>query len=511
MTAVDETPRIPRLRIVGVGKSYAAVRALDGIDLTIKPGEVHALCGHNGAGKSTLVKILSGVVRHDDGSVYIDGEEADFRGPEQAQRAGVALVDQEISLIEALSVRDNIMLGLAGAPFFARPNSADGIIHGLLGRVGLGDLSLSTPVASLALGKRQLVEIARALGRGGKILILDEPTATLTESESDQVFAAVKSVATEGISVIYVSHRLGEVLEICDTISVFRDGRRIATRPADQMDRAELIDLMVGVQAVDRSANADRTPLDSKPSLVVRGLSVGTRVHDVDLTIRPGQVVALAGQVGSGASEILRAIAGLAPDAVGTVRVGEKDLRLGSPVRSLNAGVNYISNDRKAEGLFLTRTVRVNLLATRLRAIARHGFVVSRLAKEIGALLAEASGLRERERSAVGELSGGNQQKAFLGRCLHRDKGASLLLLDEPTRGVDVGGRSDIHDLIRNAAGSGTAVLYASTELDEILDLADEVVTLRAGRVVSVRPRAHITAQALLYEMTHVETEAVSA
>lgn len=447
MVMSRSSAEVPRLRISGVGKSYGAVRALDGIELTIEAGTVHALCGHNGAGKSTLVKILSGVVRPDDGTVLIDGVAADFRDPEQAQRAGVALVDQEISLIEALSVRDNIMLGLAGAPFFARPGAADATIRGLLGQVGLGELSLSTPVAALPLGTRQLVEIARALGRGGKVLILDEPTATLTEGESEQVFAAVRSVASQGISVIYVSHRLGEVLEICDTISVFRDGRQIATRPAAQLNRAELVELLVGTHATaNTGAVAERSmSRDAAPALVVRGLQVRDRVHDIELTVRPGQVVALAGQVGSGASEILRALAGLAPDAVGAVDVGDRRLRLGSPVRSLRAGIDYISNDRKAEGLFLARSVRSNLLATRLGSVSRAGLLVGRLVKDIATTLTTAVGLQARGQSAVGELSGGNQQKVFLGRCLRREHGGVVLLLDEPTRGVDVGGRSDIH------------------------------------------------------------------
>ena len=509
--AIEAAATTPRVEIMGVGKTYGAVRALAEIDLTVQPGEIYALCGHNGAGKSTLVKVLSGVTRPDEGNVRIDGVEVDFRDPEQAQRAGVALVDQEISLIEALSVRDNILLGLAGAPFFARPGGADAAIRDLLSRVGLGALNPSTFVQGLPLGQRQLVEIARALGRGGKILILDEPTATLSEAESEQVFSAVRSVSRQGISVIYVSHRLGEVLEICDQISVFRDGRLIATKPASEMDRSELVDLMVGAHAVEASVARTTFDPDAPPMLEISALNVGARVRDVDLTVRPGQIVALAGQIGSGASEVLRAVAGLVPEAVGSVRVGKNQVSLGSPVSSQKLGVDYISNDRKAEGLFLARTVRSNLLATRLRAIARGGFVVNRWARQAGTSLAQVIGLQKRERSAVGELSGGNQQKVFLGRCLQRDPNGLVLLLDEPTRGVDVGGRSDIHDLIRQAAASGTAVVYASTELDEILDLADEIVTLRAGRVVSVRPRDEVTVQSLLYEMTHVETEAVPA
>lgn len=499
----------PRLQVTGVAKSFGAVKALQAVDLAIEAGSIHALCGHNGAGKSTLVGILAGVVPPDAGMVSIDGVEAHFRDPEDAQRAGVALVDQEISLIEALSVRDNVLLGLSGAPFVARPAGKDDHVRSLLGQVGLARLDLSKPVAALPLGTRQLVEIARALGRGGKVLILDEPTATLTQSESEQVFRAVRSVAARGISVIYVSHRLGEVLNLCDVISVFRDGRRVVTRAASDLDRAELVDLLIGSHAVATDDRRGRPSGTASPMLEIKGLSVGDgRLHGIDVTVRPGQVVAIAGQVGSGASEVLRAVAGLVPDAVGEVRVNGEELLLGSPIRSLRAGVNYISNDRKSEGLFLARSVDSNLLATRLGSVARGGFIVRRLAKKVAGVLAAAIGLQARERSAVGQLSGGNQQKVFLGRSLLREHRASILLLDEPTRGVDVGGRAEIHELVRAAADAGTAVLYTSTELDEILDLADDVVTLRSGHVVSFRPRAEVEMKPLLYEMTHVEQEA---
>lgn len=500
---------VPRLEIAGVSRSYGPIAALAEFSLSIGAGEVHALCGHNGAGKSTLVKVLSGLVRPDTGTLRVDGDEVELKTPQQAQRHGVALVDQEISLIDALSVADNILLGALDAPFFHRRGAAGAHVRELLARVGLGRLNPAQPAGSLSMGERQLVEIARALGRDARILILDEPTATLSEGEIAHVFRAVRSVAAGGASVIFVSHRLGEVLQLCDRVTVLREGRHVTTIPAAQLDRAQLIQLMLGER--ETSAVVEQVEPDvAAPAVHVRGLSVPARVFDVDLDVRPGQVVALAGQVGSGASELLRALAGLEAWASGDVRIGERPLRMGSPRRSMEAGVLFLSNDRKSEGLFLDQSVGRNLVATRLGALTRLGLLRPRDAGEVAGGLAQTVGLASRMPDPVSGLSGGNQQKIFLGRCLEHEV-ATLLLLDEPTRGVDVGGRAEIHALIRGAAAAGNAVVFASTEMDEVLDLADVVVSLYKGRVVSVRPRAKVSAPELVAEMTHAEHEAVTA
>ena len=500
----------PRLEVRGVGKRYGAIRALHRVDVEIGAGEIHALCGHNGAGKSTLVKILAGLARGDEGSIRIDGDEVHLHSPQQAQRAGIALVDQEISLIEVLSVADNILLGLEEAPFVQRPRAAATRVRELLARVGLGSLDPATPVARLTLGERQLVEIARALGRDAALLILDEPTATLSDAETEHVFSALRPLAAAGTSIVFVSHRLGEVLAICDRVTVLCDGEVSGRAVVGKgLDRAQLVEMMVGA-VEDDEVLRQPPPATAAPSLQLRGLSVGTRLLDLDLDVHPGQIVALAGQVGSGASDCLRALAGLAPGARGRVLVDGRRLHGGSPARAMAAGLLYISNDRKTEGLFLERSVDANLVATRLGSLSRLGVLLRRPAARAAAELAEAVGLGERRRSPVGTLSGGNQQKALLGRCLRREH-AGVLLLDEPTRGVDVGGRAEIHGLLRGAAAAGCAVLYASTETDEILDLADVVATLCAGRLVSVRPRREVTMPLLVSEMTHAEGRAVAA
>lgn len=496
-----------KVQAEGITKRYGRVVALRDTSFDVADGEIHALCGHNGAGKSTLMKILAGVVRLDEGELRINGQTVSFNGPLDAQRVGISLVDQELSLVPQLSVEENILLGEAHPGLLSRSRRQRPRIRALLERVGLDGVAPTTPVGSLAIGQRQLVEIARALGRGAGMVILDEPTATLSDAEIEPVFAAIREIAAHGSSVIFVSHRLGEVLSLCNRVTIFRDGERIATRSTQDLDRPALIEMMVGASA-KHSESHPRSPegSDLVASIEIRDLTVPRRLTEFSLDVHGGQIVGLAGQVGAGSSEVLKALAGLEPEASGSLTINSKRVGLGSPLRSRRAGIDFLPSDRKSEGLFLTHSVSHNLVATRLGALTRMGIVrVGRMAG-IALHLAEVASIDAgRLRTSAGELSGGNQQKVLLGRCLERD-GSRLLLLDEPTRGVDVGGRAELHSLIRRAADAGNAVLFASTELDEILSLADVVVTMFAGRIVSVRRRADATSTLVLADMTHRQT-----
>ncbi|HVU91996.1 MAG TPA: sugar ABC transporter ATP-binding protein [Jatrophihabitans sp.] len=489
------------LRADGLRKTYGDTVAVRGAELTLRAGEISALCGHNGAGKSTVVKLLSGQERPDGGTITLAGEPVELRTRRGAQAAGIALVDQELSVVPALTVAENLFLGDRDAGWLNRRREQRRRARELLDGLGLTHVRPEQRLADLGLGERQLVEIARALGQRARLVILDEPTATLTDVESERVYAAVRRVAAAGCAVLFVSHRLGEVLELCDRVTVMRDGAVVTTADSAGLTVPALIRHMLG----DEPAGAGPAgPVAADGPVVLRAEQVTApgRFAPFSLEARAGVVYAVAGQLGSGASDVVRALAGLLPGASGRVRAGSRTVRLGSPRAAANAGVAFVSNDRKSEGLFLSRSVGSNLVATRIPALAPHGVVNRRRWSAAERRVAQLCGFEPRRvRSRVGELSGGNQQKAFVGRSLQRDD-VHVLLLDDPTRGVDVGGRAAIHQLVRQAAADGAAVVFSSTELAELTDLADVVITMHKGTVVA-RHDGDVPGDALLFEMTH--------
>ncbi|WCB91725.1 Fructose import ATP-binding protein FruK [Baekduia alba] len=498
------TGRRPLLTVRSVSRRFGAITALNGVSLTIAEGEILGLCGHNGAGKSTLVKVLTGLVSPDGGEIALDGEVVALRGPRDAQAAGIALVDQELSIICELTVAENLLLGDISTALLTRRAARRRLCVELLERVGLGAVDPDQPAAWLTLAERQLLEIGRALHRNARLLILDEPTATLSKAEIDRVFAAVREVASRGRAVIFISHRLDEVLTLCDRATVMRDGAVVADHAVGELDRARLVRLLVGEAGhIGPAASARRVePAQRRVALTARRLVVAPVVADVGLDLFAGEVVGLAGQIGSGTQDVLRALAGVEPSATGDVSVGDQPLTLGTPHGSIRAGVAYVSGDRKGEGLFLGQSIAQNLLATRLDTLGRGGVLSGRGLTAAARALATTVGVdAARTAHAVETLSGGNQQKVFIGRCLDQE-GIDVLLLDDPTRGVDVGGRADIHALVRGFADAGGAVLFASSELDELFDLADVIVTMFEGAVVAVRPRAACVASGVLTEMT---------
>jgi len=501
----DAAPARVVLEVENLSKSFGPVHAVRGLSLDVRAGEVHAVCGHNGAGKSTLVKTLVGLVRPDEGVIRFDGAELAPRNPQEAQSYGIALVNQELSLVPQLSVEDNIYLGGLDVPLVYRRRGLSQKARSVLDQLGLRHVQLGTPVENLSIGERQLVEIARLLVRNARLLILDEPTATLSKPEIERVFRATRDLVAQGRSVIFVSHRLDEVFELCDRVTVLRDGRRVATHEIHEIDRRSLIEHMLGEMegAKAMAAEHERAEPGSGDTVVrIAGLTVPGSVDGVSLTLESGIITGLAGQVGSGTSTILRALGGLVPSATGTVEVHGKPVLLNTPRRAAAAGVLYIPNDRQREGLFLGQTAERNLTVSRLRRLSRLGVLLRRRIRRTARELAAMTGVAlDRLGSPASSLSGGNQQKVLLGRALQLE-GTALLALDEPTRGVDVGGRAEIHNLVREAARKGTAVIFSSTELDEVLDLADVVVTIFHGRIVSVVPRAEASAPAILADMT---------
>ncbi|QEH33545.1 Galactose/methyl galactoside import ATP-binding protein MglA [Aquisphaera giovannonii] len=494
----EPSPAAPLLRLRGVCKAYAAPVLRD-VDLDLLAGEVHALMGANGAGKSTLAKIVSGLVRGDEGLMALDGEPYRPSSKAQAEALGIQIVQQELTLIPTLSVAENLFLN--------RLPSAAGVVRyrrlrrqalRALDAVGLGGLEPETPTARLGVGEQQLVEIARALARPCRVLILDEPTAALSGPQVEQLFHHVARLKGEGVAIVYVSHRLEELRRIADRITVLRDGRVVATRPAASLGIDEAVRLMVGTNP-EKELRPQARPRGDEV-LRVEGLSRGDRVRDISLTLHRGEVLGVSGLVGSGRTELLRAIFGADRADSGELylRGSTRPRRFASPRQAVRESVGMVPEDRKAEGLLLTLPVRLNLTLARMaRLVGPGGWIRGRREDEAaGAAAARVRVHCHSIEQPVGTLSGGNQQKVLMGRWLLRDP--DVLLLDEPTRGIDVAAKFAIYRLIDELAAAGKGILVVSSEVEELMLICDRIAVLSAGRLVRTYGRGEWSEEGLL-------------
>ncbi|MFW6091273.1 MAG: sugar ABC transporter ATP-binding protein [Actinomycetota bacterium] len=473
------------LQMREIVKTFPGVRALDGVDLEVRAGEVHCLLGQNGAGKSTLIKVLSGAHQPDSGSISWQGEQVRIATPMAAMRLGVATVYQELDLVDGLSVAENIFLGheLAAAGFSRRGQTEDEAAA-LLERLGHPEIAPSTEVGRMSAAGKQIVSMARALSHDVRLMIMDEPSAVLDQEEVGRLFRVIKSLTDSGVAVVYISHRLEEIREVGDRVTVLKDGRTVATDlPAAETPTSELIRRMTGREV--EYVFPDRPGVDESAPVVVdvSGLAQRDVFAPVDFQVRKGEIVGLAGLVGSGRSEILEAIFGVRKPTAGSVAVDGKRLRPGSVRSAVSAGVGLSPEERKSQGLVLHEAIYRNVSLASLHRFARAGFVSRREERAKAAELTSGLDVRPPDiERAVGTLSGGNQQKVVLARWLLRE--CQVLLLDEPTRGVDVGARTELYALVRRLADSGVAIVLVSSELPEVLGLADRVLVLREGRVV---------------------------
>jgi ABC-type sugar transport system ATPase subunit len=494
------------LSVRGLAKSFGPIAALKPLMFDLDAGEIRAICGENGAGKSTFVNLLTGVLRADGGTMMVAGELCTLTSPRDAQRLGIALVAQELSVCPDLSVADNIWLGSVEVPFFHRRSDLRRRARAALAQLGADHIGLDQPVSRLSIAERQLVEIARVMTRDARIVILDEPTATLSDSEIERIFAALLALKAQGRSVIYITHRLAEVFGICDSVTVLRNGELVGTGPVADFNRGSLIEMMLGRPFVE--VYPDAHGAQGPTALAVERLTVPGRVQDFSFNVGRGETLCIAGQIGSGADAVVKAIAGLLYDAAGSVTVGGKRLKLGSTTEALANDVLFVSGDRAEEGIFRDLSVRDNLVATRLDAYTVAGLLrlnaLHNEARRISTMLGVGAA---RLRSRASELSGGNQQKLAFGRCV--DRGGSratapgVIVMIEPTRGVDVGARAEIYRLMRDFCSRGWALVVASTDLEEVIGLGDTVVTMYRGRQVARYGRAAVTMQQIVADITH--------
>jgi ribose transport system ATP-binding protein len=494
----------PLLRLTGVVKSFPGVRALDGVDFEVARGEVHCLLGQNGAGKSTLIKVLAGVHRPDSGELRWRGEPVSFGSPQAATRAGIAAIYQELDLVDELTVAENVFLGhepsRAG---FVRRAELRAQTRRILARLGHPEIPVRRPAGRLPAAAQQIVSVARALSYDAELLIMDEPSAVLAHDEVANLFRVIRELTAAGIAVVYISHRLEEIREIGDRVTVLRDGRTSAVNlPARTTPTRDLVRRMTGrtIEYVF-PPRPPQPPAADAPLLTVRGLTRHGEFADVDLDVAPGEIVGIAGLVGSGRSELLETIYGARRPHAGQVTLAGRRLRPGSVGAAVARGVGMAPEERKRQALLLDEPIYRNVTLATLARYARAGFTDAAAERAAARQVTASLALHPADvRRPVRTLSGGNQQKVVLGRWLVGGDAAPvrLLLLDEPTRGVDVGARAELYQVIRALAGRGVGVLLVSSEVPEVLGLADRVLVMREGRLVHRAPAAELDEDTVL-------------
>jgi ABC-type sugar transport system ATPase subunit len=477
----------PLLEMRRISKNFPGVRALADVSITLDRGEVLGIVGENGAGKSTLMKVLAGVYRPDEGEVLLDGASFVPHRPRDALDQGIVVIYQELSLVPERSAAENVFLGhLPSARGFVRRGAMHRAADELLRRVGL-DIAPSTPVRALGIAQQQLVEIARALSKGARLIVMDEPTATLTITEQRILFSTIATLKAEGVGIVFISHHLEEIFEVCDRVTVMRDGQTVETRRASEWTKPELIQAMVNRPLGDmfpaRHARIGEVLLE------VERLSLPGRFADVSFTVRAGEVVGLGGLIGAGRTEVLKALYGAEPAAGGAVRVAGKALRARTPRAAIAGGLALVPEDRKGEGLVLAFSVRRNVAMSTLASLAwLRTFLSFRRMDRLAARAVEELRIRTPSvNQAAANLSGGNQQKVVIARALTTSP--RVFLLDEPTRGIDVGAKVEVYRLIGELAEQGSAVLVVSSDMLELLGLCDRIVVMRTGRVTGTLGR----------------------
>ena len=490
------------VRFEHIAKRFVGVQALDDVSLSVAEGSCHALCGENGAGKSTLGKVLAGIHAPDAGTLFVHDRDVRFTSPRDALAAGVGMVHQELAFCENMTVAENLLLGaIPRRRGFVRQEELERRAREMLANIG-ADIDVTTAMSKLTIAQQQLVQIATAVSGGAKIIVFDEPTSSLSQAEADRLYLLIERLKSTGVTCIYVSHRMPEIFKLCDTVSVLRDGKHVATRPIGELTESDLVTLMIGRSLGDylpQSSDAQQ----GAELLRVDRLSVPGKFRDVSFSIRAGEIVGLAGLVGAGRSEVAQALFGLDSPTSGTVSVDGKLVSIDSPQTAMGFGIGLVPEDRKRQGLVLGESGLHNTSLPILDRLSRMTFVKRDEERQLAASFFSKLRVRTPSITApVAGLSGGNQQKVVLARWLAAS--SRILMLDEPTRGVDVGAKAEIHALIRDLAARGSAVLLISSELPEVIALSHRVLVMRQGQLVAEVPHAEATQEKLLRLMAGV-------
>jgi ABC-type sugar transport system ATPase subunit len=496
-------PNAPILRFDGISKFFAGVTALERVSFEICAGHCHALVGENGAGKSTLGKIIAGIHAPSEGTLYLDGHPVHFSMPLDAVRAGIGMVHQELCFCPNLTVAENLCLGnLPSRLGFLRRGEMRARAQGMLAEIG-ASIDVRLPIAALSTGQEQMVQIAGAVGTGARIIVMDEPTSSLASAEAERLFELIDRLKARSVTLIYVSHRLEEIFRLCDRVTVLRDGQHIETTDVAELTMERIVRRMIG-RSVEQYFPEH---LDSKPraeKLRIEGLTSPGKFEDITLSVRAGEVVGLAGLVGAGRSEIAQAVFGLDPQATGRILVDGREVQIRSPRQAMALGIGFLPEDRKTQGLVLSMGGRANLTLPILDRLSRLGFVRGGSEKSLTRKYFDRLRVRTPHMDTpVQLLSGGNQQKIAMAKWLASECG--ILLIDEPTRGVDVGAKAEIHALIDDLAREGAAILLISSELPEVLNLSTRIIVLREGRQMGELSRAEASQEALMRLMAGVQ------
>jgi ABC-type sugar transport system ATPase subunit len=490
------------LTLAGISKSFPGVRALDGVNLEVRPGEIHGLLGENGAGKSTLIKIIAGAYTPDQGEMIFAGAAARWSSPREAKQHGVHVVYQEFALFPKLSVAENIFVGHQRRNRFGMVDHmrTRREAHELLQKLGVS-LDVDASVSSLSVADQQIVEIARAMVHNVKLLVLDEPTAVIAGREVEVLFDRLRRLRDSGVSVLFISHRLDEVFAICDRVTVLKDGRLIGTHDIANVTRKGLISMMVGRDLGDLFPPRPTAPRTGVPVLRTEGVAVGERVRDISIELHPGEIVALAGMVGAGRSELALGLFGAVPLLNGAIHLAGQRFTAMTPARAISLGMGLVTEDRKSQGLAMLLDIAANITGPALCEVARHGLIDRERESEIATREIERYRIACRgPATKVATMSGGNQQKVIVARWARICR--SVLILDEPTRGIDIGAKAEIYRIMRELAGSGVAILMISSELTEVIGMADRVIVMREGRVTGELAGGEATEEEIMHLAT---------